>query len=262
MSEALPSMEEKVDVVSIKVFGLFRGIYGVEWPDEKILEFDPNDFDMDPSMFYELLQEEYGVEYDDGASYFGGYGGRVADTVQFIAKNWDGETSESDVMNIQDGMGVSLLHLACQDDSVAKVKALLESNVEIDITDNAGRTPMHEAIAYENMNVLALLISSGANIEYKDTQYGATYLHHALQEPNRGVIELLINAGVPIDQPDEEGWTPLWFALEKLEIASILLSRGANPNKKNPEGMTLLAFAMENDDKRIQALLLEYGAVR
>jgi len=80
----------KEETVQKHVLELFEGIYGDDVDD--VLSTDPNDFDMDPSMFYELLQEMFAVPYDDDNDYFGGYGGAVRDTIKFLADNWDGET--------------------------------------------------------------------------------------------------------------------------------------------------------------------------
>lgn len=59
--------------------------------DEQILDIDPNDFDMDPSPFYEYLEARFGVPQDEDEDYFGGYGGSVRDTVAFLTPRWDGK---------------------------------------------------------------------------------------------------------------------------------------------------------------------------
>jgi glyoxylase-like metal-dependent hydrolase (beta-lactamase superfamily II) len=70
----------------------WEGIYGDDMSEAEILKTDPNDFDMDPSMFYEVLQERLEVDYDEDNDYFGGYGGTVAKTIEFLAERWDGKT--------------------------------------------------------------------------------------------------------------------------------------------------------------------------
>jgi len=85
-------MADNTAKVEAIVLELWSGIYGDDMERDEILKTDPNDFDLDPSMFYELLQERLGVPYDDDNDYFGGYGGSVASTIKFLADNWDGET--------------------------------------------------------------------------------------------------------------------------------------------------------------------------
>jgi hypothetical protein len=73
------------------VLDLFRGIYPGDESDEEILDIDPNDFDMDPSMFYEMLEERLGVPQDPDNEYFGGYGGPIRDLIAFLTPRWDGK---------------------------------------------------------------------------------------------------------------------------------------------------------------------------
>lgn len=76
------------------VLELFRSCYPGDESDEEILAIDPNDFDMDPSMFYEVVEDRMGVPQDEENEYFGGYGGPIRDLIAFLAPRWDGELRE------------------------------------------------------------------------------------------------------------------------------------------------------------------------
>jgi len=77
-----------------EILEMARQIYGPKKTDAQLLAFDPNDLDeMDPSIFYELLGERYGVESDPDDDYFGGFGGPISKTIDFIAARWDGKTN-------------------------------------------------------------------------------------------------------------------------------------------------------------------------
>ncbi len=75
------------------VLSLFRSCYPSpdRETDETILETDPNDFDMDPSPFYESVEERFGVPQDPDNEYFGGYGGPIRDLIAFLTPRWDGK---------------------------------------------------------------------------------------------------------------------------------------------------------------------------
>ncbi len=75
------------------VLSLFRSCYPSpdRETDETILETDPNDFDMDPSPFYETVEERFGVPQDPDNEYFGGYGGPIRDLIAFLTPRWDGK---------------------------------------------------------------------------------------------------------------------------------------------------------------------------
>jgi hypothetical protein len=74
------------------VLVMFRSFFPANPPesDAQILETDPNDFDMDPSPFYETLQARFGLGNDPDNDYFGGFGGKIETTIANITKRWDG----------------------------------------------------------------------------------------------------------------------------------------------------------------------------
>jgi hypothetical protein len=81
-----------------EILAMAKDIYGNR-SDAELLALDPNDIDeMDPSIFYELLAERYGVASDPDNDYFGGYGGPISKTIDFIASRWDGKTNKSTPM--------------------------------------------------------------------------------------------------------------------------------------------------------------------
>jgi hypothetical protein len=85
-AEAAPRYAE----VKKLVIGIYGGFFDHELSDDELLATDPNDFDADPSIFYETLVARFGVPYDEEHDYFGGYGGTIADTIAFITPRWDG----------------------------------------------------------------------------------------------------------------------------------------------------------------------------
>ena len=81
-----------------EILAMARQLYG-DKTDEELLALDPNDIDaMDPSMFYELLGEKYGVEADPDNDYFGGFGGPIKNLIAFVESRWDGKTRKDTPM--------------------------------------------------------------------------------------------------------------------------------------------------------------------
>ena len=76
------------------VLAIFRQCYPGDDTDAQILGTDPNDYDMDPSMFYEVVEARMGVPQDPKNEYFGGYGGPIRDLIAFLTPRWDGNLSE------------------------------------------------------------------------------------------------------------------------------------------------------------------------
>jgi hypothetical protein len=85
-----------------EILAMARTLYGNK-PDAELLAFDPNDVDaLDPSIFYELIQERYGVEGDEANSYFAGFGGPIKSLIAFVIARWDGKTNNPVEMPPQD----------------------------------------------------------------------------------------------------------------------------------------------------------------
>ena len=99
--QAAPSGDQLAQLQA-EILAMARQLYG-DRPDAQLLAMDPNDIDaMNPSMFYELLAERYGVTDDPTNSYFGGFGGAISHTIEFIAGRWDGTTNKTTPMPPQD----------------------------------------------------------------------------------------------------------------------------------------------------------------
>ena len=76
------------------VLAIFRQCYPGDDTDAQILETDPNEYDMDPSTFYEVVEARMGVPQDPKNEYFGGYGGPIRDLIAFLTPRWNGELAE------------------------------------------------------------------------------------------------------------------------------------------------------------------------
>jgi hypothetical protein len=100
-----------------------------------------------------------------------------------------------------------------------------------------GRTLMHEAIAYEHLHIVKMLL-----IRYKVNPNAPTYmgqttaLHMAVDAGLRQIVSLLITHGAVIDAQDKFGITPLHL-IKKLTIAKLVYRNSFNPCKRTIEGL-------------------------
>lgn len=97
-----------------------------------------------------------------------------------------------------------------------------------------GYTPLHEAIARQQVDSVQLLLAnSGGEIDWRsfDTR-GRTILHQAVESNNVAILEALINVmnhyGVSVDISDKNGLTPYLLAtkLHLRDMAQILVNKG------------------------------------
>jgi ankyrin repeat protein len=105
-----------------------------------------------------------------------------------------------------------------------------------------GLTALHQAILKDNIQIVKLLIVSGANINQQDF-YGNTGLHYAISEDNKDIIKLLLSYNLNFDLTNIDGNTALHTYLElktfDTDILSILITK-TNLNIQNNMGITCL----------------------
>ena len=65
---------------------------------------------------------------------------------------------------------MTLLHLAAGFSSASIVKVILEAGLDINIRDDAGRTPLHCALRHNNVDIVGMLIDSGADLKAVDNK--------------------------------------------------------------------------------------------
>lgn len=99
-----------------------------------------------------------------------------------------------------------------RDTDVAK---FIFNKVDVDVTDNSGRTVLHNIAAGtipigdpRNTKLLKIILDSGADINKKDEQ-GDTPLHAAVKDYNTAIISILLNYGADPQIKNFAGKTPL-----------------------------------------------------
>ncbi len=116
------------------------------------------------------------------------------------------------------------------------MNALEKANVDLNLANAQGDTPLHHASA-DNPIMVKLLLEKGANTEIKN-QKGETPLTLAVRAQRaRSVTQLLIHKA-NADRQNDAGETVLHSAVKDANprLVSILLKAGANPNLASKDG--------------------------
>ena len=122
------------------------------------------------------------------------------------------------------------------------VAVLLASGAETSLPNNAGRTPLHEAVAADKPDHVAMLLRAGADVDARDFE-GNTALHGVGALPERpgpkaislrydtATVTVLVGAGADVNAQNDIGETPLHLATRAYNplVIDRLLELGADP---------------------------------
>ncbi|XP_066901267.1 BRCA1-associated RING domain protein 1 isoform X2 [Halyomorpha halys] len=105
--------------------------------------------------------------------------------------------------------------------SLDNIRRLLSSGANPNVLNKDGWTLMHEAVDYENLEVLEILLEAGGNVNAYSGDNCTTCLHDALNEVNisTDIIKCLLNYGADINARDPYGGTPI----QKVAVNELLL---------------------------------------
>ncbi|XP_042305139.1 SMC5-SMC6 complex localization factor protein 1 isoform X2 [Sceloporus undulatus] len=108
--------------------------------------------------------------------------------------------------------GETAVHLACKSNNVKKLIHLLSlPGIDINVKDNAGWTPLHEACNHGSTVCVREILQHCPEVNLFSQVNGVTPLHDALSNGHVEIAELLLQHGGPIllEQKDSEGNFPL-----------------------------------------------------
>jgi ankyrin repeat protein len=132
------------------------------------------------------------------------------------------------------GCGPSVdIHQAAKDGNIKAAKEAIAAGADVNAKMGGG-TPLHWAAQGGHKKIIELLIAEGADVNAKVDSVvdGSTPLHQAALGGHKKVAELLITKGADVNAKDDEGSTPLNFAIKKPKIADLLRKHGGKTSEE------------------------------
>ncbi|KAL0261591.1 hypothetical protein SLS55_003021 [Diplodia seriata] len=151
------------------------------------------------------------------------------------------------------------LHIAVERRDIPLIKRLLELGMDVDISDEDGKTPMAFALEREDIEIAKMLFAAGAG---KNESYGpqGTIVHYAVRKENMGLLRHVLAGGVMVNSTDVLGRTPLFHAVvsspNRQAMIQELLAAGGDPQIADIKGETPLHYAVDTDDEGLLSSLL------
>eukprot|EP00744_Colponema_vietnamica_P028011 GILI01042329.1.p1 GENE.GILI01042329.1~~GILI01042329.1.p1 ORF type:complete len:255 (-),score=33.50 GILI01042329.1:18-782(-) len=140
---------------------------------------------------------------------------------------------------LHNGKQLTPLHLAVKNRHLRALATMLEGDVNINVLDGTGVTPLQHASLSEKDSFATLLLEHGAALDPLLHTLGA--LSSAVTANScDSLVKALIDNGADVDEVQHFGWTPLHQAalVSNSSAALILLREGCNVSKQDSEGRT------------------------
>ena len=145
--------------------------------------------------------------------------------------------------------------------NVGLVKKLLNIPLEVDSTQS-----LFTAVRGGRKGHLLAMINSGMNVDVSDSN-GLHIMHAVVKEENNANLSYLLRAGVRFDVKDQDGQTPLHLAALSSQsyvvggMVDHLLLAGANPNEADRKGRTPLWNSAATGQWPVVVLMCSFNAV-
>ncbi|KAJ5106403.1 hypothetical protein N7456_003078 [Penicillium angulare] len=169
--------------------------------------------------------------------------------------------------NGTDQYGQTPLHHAAKNPNAVGVIRLLLAihNIQADLANPHGMTPLHCAASFGNLEAVRLLLASRqVNLESQD-DFFRTPLSFAAMHGMSEVVKLLLATGcVNPDSMDVNAQTPLSLAAGcgDVDTVRLLLAVDAvDPDSRDKRGRTPLSWAKEQGRAEVVRILLDSGRV-
>lgn len=163
--------------------------------------------------------------------------------------------------NEQNPLSVSSLSAAVKLNELNVLRDLVNKGRNVNITDNRGWTPLHEAAALNHTECMEILLKAGARVRGR-THQGETPLFLACENNALESVKIMLkwdSCGINIS--NNESVTPLHISCSKhcVEIAKLLIDNHALINAEDNSGITPLHEAILSKDVELCKLLIESG---
>lgn len=173
-----------------------------------------------------------------------------------------------EVLDIQNNLYQTPMHLAVYLDQPDVVKVLKEKGACLELQDQDGNTPLHVACEHGRLECANEMIRDSsptklAQVFETQNWRGLTCLHVATLHKQHRLMKLLMKKGVDLNiQEGTSGKTALHIAVElhDNEAVALLLNKGANVDAAMLNGCTALHLAVGRQDASITTRLCQAGA--
>ncbi len=174
-----------------------------------------------------------------------------------------------------DTIGTTPLIASVRSGDVRVVRFILSRKARVNDGERSGMTALTVAAQMGDEELVEVLLEDGADVEGKpapqtkgakkgavDAQGFGTPLILAVEQGHIEVAQILIQKGANVNQADAHGRTPLMFAalLGDLELVQFLIKRGADAKALDKRGRSAVDYALTLASPAVSFYLTRQGA--
>ena len=173
-----------------------------------------------------------------------------------LSHGWD--------VNEKNKNGETPLMRAVRSENIPMVRVLVKHKADLNVRDSRGNDALRYALGQKQHYVLDELLRAGVNTGGRYTNDN-TALMLAISNNNIAAMKLLLRGfGSDVHAVNKEGETALIFAMKRAKfrtaMASYLLKKGADANRYDKNGQSILSMVLTRRCYRCVDLLLKAGA--
>jgi ankyrin repeat protein len=172
---------------------------------------------------------------------------------QLLAYNFNIETTDFFTSH-------SFMHDLAREGDVLSAEVIFDAGSEIDLPNDEGRRPLHEAAFFGHIDMVSFLIANGADINAPVHPFGHTALTLAVQQSHYDIVLYLIKKGARLGVADTLlGTGLLHIAASKndMRMAGILIAAGSNVFAENKRGQTARDIAGGKGHRELEKTLVK-----
>ena len=157
-------------------------------------------------------------------------------------------------------IGQSFMHELAREGDVLSAEVVFDSGGAIDLPDEEGRRPLHEAAYFGRTEMVSFLIANGAIMDAPIHPFGYTALWFAVGQGNHAAARLLIAKGADLgvnDMLSGQGLLHLAAARGDMLMAGMLIAAGIDALAEDRRGLTARDYAARNNHHEIERVLLK-----
>ncbi|MFD2701656.1 ankyrin repeat domain-containing protein [Paenibacillus shunpengii] len=170
-------------------------------------------------------------------------------------------------INVTDERGRTAILAATYGNKPDTVEALIQKGADLNLRDQRSDNPLLYAGAEGRPEIVKLMVEAGADTTLTN-RFGGTALIPAADRGHVQIVEYLLeHSDVDIDHINNLGWTALLEAVilgdggeRHTQIVKLLVEHGADVNLADGEGVSPLAHAKSRNYTDIIAILENAGA--